>query len=307
MKRLVVPVGLALMLGGCGDGESFNEGAFEGPAEPATITLLVTDAPVDSVQEVNVEFAAISLRSTFGDPIELSLAPTGAVDLLQLQGGTTATLVAAAEVPPGSYTSFRLRVNASFDSVFDSFVVRNGGQIELEVPGGEFDVSGSLEFGEGQASSLVIDWDLRQSLTEPVGRPGLVLEPGVRLLDTAGSGSLTGTVADLLIDDTLNGDATCANDLVAGTGTAVYIYRGNVASPNDIQPGDVSPLTTATVSFDGSDYSYTVGFLEAGEYTAALTCQGLSDSPETDDDIEFASIVSRVAIVAGEATTQDFN
>lgn len=305
MKRFLIPVGL--VLAGCGSGgSSFNEPGFEPPAAPATVSLLVTDAPVDTVQAVNVEFAAITLQNALGDSIELPLAQTTAVDLLQLQGGTTATLVSASEVPPGSYTSFRLRVNASFDSIFDSFVVRNGGQIEIQVPGGEIDVAGNLQFAEGQSSSLVIDWDLRQSLTEPVGQPGLVLQPGIRLLNTANTGSLNGTVSDLLIDDTLNGDASCANDLVADTGNAVYVYEGRLESPDDIQPGDVAPLTTATVSFVDGAYRYSVGFLEAGDYTAAVTCQGLSDNPETNDDIEFAAIINSVTIVGGQATTQDF-
>ncbi len=304
MKRLFLPV--CFVLAGCSGGSSFNDPGFDAPAAPATVSLLVTDAPIDTVQEVNVQFAAISLQDALGNSIELPLAQTAAVDLLQLQGGTTATLVAAAEVPPGSYTAFRLRVNASFDSVFDSFAVRNGGQIEIEVPGGEIDVGGNLQFGEGQPSSLVIDWDLRQSLTEPVGRPGFVLQPGIRLLDTATSGSLAGNVSDLLIDDTLNGDATCANDLMADTGNAVYVYEGRQETPDDIQPGDISPLTTATVSFDGTGYRYAVGFLGAGEYTLALTCQGLSDDPETDDAIDFAAVINGVSIVGGQTTTQDF-
>ncbi|MEM9401013.1 MAG: DUF4382 domain-containing protein [Pseudomonadota bacterium] len=304
MKRFACV--FALALAGCGGGSSFNEPAFDAPAAPSTVTLLVTDAPIDTVQAVNVQFAAIALQDSLGNTVELPLATPDAVDLLQLQGGTTATLVGGAEIPPGSYTSFRLRVNASFDSVFDSFAVRNGGQIEIEVPGGEIDVPGSLQFAEGQSASLVIDWDLRQSLTEPLGQPGFVLQPGIRLLDTASSGSLSGTVSDLLIDDALNGDATCANDLMADTGNAVYVYDGTVEAPDDIQPGDVSPLTTATVSFDGARYAYSVGFLGAGNYTLALTCQGLADDPETDDAVEFALVLTDVSVEAGSTTMQNF-
>ncbi len=305
MKRLVVFA--PLFLAGCDNTASF---AFSDPAtenETGTVSLSVTDAPVDGVDEVRVVFAGITLQGPQVDPVTLPLASTEAIDLLRLQGGTTAPLVAATEVPTGNYTSFRLVVNAAFDSVFDSYVVRDGGQIEIEVPGGgQVDVSGGLGLSANQSLDIVIDWDLRQSLTEPAGQPGFVLQPQLRLLDTANSGSMAGSVSDLLIDDTLNGAATCDNDLAADTGTAVYLYSDVVEAPNDIQPADVSPLTTATVQFDGTAYRYSVGFLEVGSYTVALTCQGLADSPETDDDIEFASIITGVTVTAGQATTQDF-
>ena len=246
MKRLVFP--LALFLTACGDGASFNEPAFEPAPIPSTVTLLVTDAPLDTVQEVYVQFASITLVTAGGDTVDLPLAQTASIDLLRLQGGTTDTLVSVAEVPPGNYTSVRIRVNADFDGIFDSYVVRDGGQVEIQVPSQEFEVSGSLDVAAAVSRSFVIDWDLRQSLTEPAGQLGFVLNPQVRLLDVLSSGTLSGSVSDLLINDELNGSATCNNDLGRDVGNAVYLYSGNVATPNDIQPADVSPLATASVA-----------------------------------------------------------
>ncbi len=46
----------------------------------------------------------------------------------------------------------------------------------------------------------------------------------------------------------------------------------------------VLPYASAPVLFDGaSSYSYELGFIDAGNYTAALTCQ-LNDEPEQNDE-----------------------
>ena len=298
---------LALALAGCGGGSSIT-GEDEAPTF-GDISFTITDAPVDTVDEVWVQFTGVTLNPQGGAPIEVPFPSTVDIELLGLQGGTTATLVPPTTVPAGTYTWVRLAVNAEFDGVFDSYAVRDGGQIELRVPSGGssgLQVNGNLTVTQSQTTSFVLDWDLRQSLTDPAGQPGFILRPVIRVTSTTESGNLAGTVADSLLNDDLNGDATCANDLNLDTGNAVYVYPGTVESPDDMQNADVSPLVTGTVSFDGNDYRYSIAFLDPGEYTAAFTCQALNDDPETDDDVEFASVVTRVTIVNGETTVQDF-
>ena len=118
----------------------------------------------------------------------------------------------------------RLAVNAEFDNVFDSYAMKSTGEeeeIELRVPGGSQSglklVSG-FTVTEDQPTHLVIDWDLRKALTDPLGQPGYHLRPALRITDMALYGTLSGTVADALVMD-----ASCTNDLVAHTGNAVYI------------------------------------------------------------------------------------
>mgnify|MGYP006300609705 CR=1 FL=1 len=54
------------------------------------------------------------------------------------------------------------------------------------------------------------------------------------------------------------------------------------------------------------DYPYEVGYLEAGAYTAAVTCEAGSDDPATDTALDFVATAD-VAIEAGRTTVQDFD
>ena len=66
------------------------------------------------------------------------------------------------------------------------------------------------------------------------------------------------------------------------------------------------PLTSTAVTLSDDDvWTYTVGFLAAGSYTVAFTCQGSDDDPETDDDIVFVG-EANVEILPGSATGHDF-
>ena len=39
------------------------------------------------------------------------------------------------------------------------------------------------------------------------------------------------------------------------------------------------------------NYSYRIDYVSPGSYTLAFTCQGLTDQPDTDEDIEFRAFV----------------
>ena len=70
------------------------------------------------------------------------------------------------------------------------------------------------------------------------------------------------------------------------------------------------PVAIATVNTDASSdqSSYGLGYLEAGDYTLALTCLGHLDEPETDDDNEFSFLtVKEVTVAANEVTIANFD
>ncbi|MFQ5982912.1 MAG: DUF4382 domain-containing protein [Woeseiaceae bacterium] len=285
---------LLIFLAACG-------GGGEAPVDPTgIINISVTDAPIDEVTEVNVQFAGVTLKPQSGDEIEMIFDPPKDFDLLTLTGGMTAELLPDTRVPVGPYIWIRLAVNAEFDNVFDSYAVIPQGQVELRVPSGSQSglklVSG-FTVTQDQSTNMVIDWDLRKALTDPIGRPGLHLRPALRVTNMAVFGTLTGTVAEALVTDD-----SCTNDLGMDTGNAVYLYVGVVDTPGDIGDPDNEPFTTATVSQNESGaYVYEVNFLSVGEYTAAFTCQASDDDPEADDDIAFP--VSHVFTIEDGATT----
>ena len=106
-------------------------------------------------------------------------------------------------------------------------------------------------------------------------------------------------------------DASCSSaDTATGEGVAVYLYSGADVTPVDIDGTDPEPLTTANVvpkDDQSGDFSYEVGFLLAGDYTAALTCQAALDDPEVaDEELVFAQSANVVIDPADTPTVQDF-
>lgn len=288
--ELLAVTGVILLIAACGGsgGSAPTEPVI--PNQPATgiINIAITDAPVDEVSVVNVQFTAVTLKPSSGDEIEIIFDTPKDFDLLTLTGGMTAELLPDTVVPAGTYNWVRLAVNADFDNIFDSFAMTPTGEVELRVPSGSQNglklVSG-FTVSQDQPTSLVIDWDLRKALSDPAGKPGLHLRPALRVTNMAAYGTLSGSVAEALVTDD-----SCSNDLAAQTGNAVYIYNGMTDTPGDVADAENDPFMTATVTQDeAGDYTYEVNFLSIGEYTAAFTCQANGDDAEIDDDIVFSA------------------
>ena len=296
-RTLLVLLSSALAAAACGgsgspaDGEGF-------------LALGITDAPVDDVLEVNVQFTGVTLKPQSGDEIEIVFDTPKDIDLLSLTDGTTAEVLPSTALPAGRYNWVRLAVNAEFDSVFDSYAVLPTGQVELRVPSGSQNglklVSGFNVLANG-TTNLVIDWDLRKALSNPAGQPGLHLRPALRITDLAEFGTLAGVVDAALINA-----AECSNDVAADTGNAVYVHEGLAVTPGDIDDALAAPFATATVQQNqGGAYEYRVSFLPPGNYTAAFTCQASDDLVDNDDDIDF-SAAQDFAITDGVTTDVNF-
>lgn len=274
-----------LALSACGS--SGGGGSQDNGSATGILRIAITDAPVDDVSVVNVQFTGVTLKPESGDEIVINFDTPRDFDLISLTGGLTAELLSDTEVPAGAYNWVRLAVNAEFDNVFDSFAVIPTGMVELRVPSGSQSglklVSGFNVLAES-TTNVVIDWDIRRALSDPGGQPGLHLRPALRITNMAVYGTLSGVV-----DPTLVTADTCTNDPAMDTGSAVYVYRGVVDMPGDIGDALNDPFTTATVSQNtAGEYRYQVNFMPVGEYTAAFTCQASDDDPEIDDDIEFS-------------------
>jgi hypothetical protein len=281
-SRTSFVLGLLGLVAGCGGSGG------SGGEKTGFIAIGITDAPIDEVSAVVVEFTGVTLKPSSGDEITITFDTAKSFDLLTLTGGLTAELLRETEVPVGEYNWVRLAVNAEFDSVFDSYAMTPTGQVELRVPSGNNSglklVSG-FTVTQDQSTNLVIDWDLRKALSDPLGQTGIHLRPALRVTDMSAYGTLTGTVSDLLVND-----ESCTNDPAMGTGSAVYLYNGVVEVPGDIGDAVSETFTTATASQDESGtYVFEINFLSVGEYTAAFTCQASDDDPAIDDDIVFSA------------------
>ncbi len=71
----------------------------------------------------------------------------------------------------------------------------------------------------------------------------------------------------------------------------MYLYEGSDLDEATLADNGGSeentPYASTAVYFDDvNTYDFSLGFIAAGDYTAALTCNG-DDDPEADDEINF--------------------
>lgn len=304
MGRVLVLAFTTLIFYGCGGGS----GSAQTGDAMGTLNIALTDAAVDNVSEVWVEFTGVTLKPQSGDEMVVVFAAPKRINLLDLQNGKTEALLPDTTVQAGPYNWIRLAVNAEFDNVYDSYAMLNdGSQVELRVPSGSQSglklVSGFTVTAD-QSTNIVIDWDLRKALTNPAGQPGMHLRPALRITDMAEYGTLTGTVAESLI----TAGGCNAEGATEDSGNAVYVYVGATAVVVDIMDAETDPVATANVTQDANGiYRFEVAYLSVGNYTAAFTCQAEFDAPETDDDIQFSGVINDVSIVHGETRTIAFS
>lgn len=264
-----------------------------------TLTLSITDAPVDGADNVFVQISAIEIHASANNNITETFDPPKQIDLLALQGPVSETLIEGLTLEATSYQWIRLTVDTEND--LDTYIVINGANHELSIPSADQNglklVSGFNIPEDGEAN-FTIDFDLRKSVhtTGNGNNISYRLKPALRLIDNTRRGNVAGTVASTL----LAGPA-CTS------GNYVYIYEGDNIVPVDINNSDNGPLTTVPVVFnnDLSVYSYESDFLAPGDYTVALTCQGDDDDPESQDGIEFIN-PANITITANSTSSHDF-
>jgi hypothetical protein len=296
---------VAALIGACGGGD--NGGGT------GTVTLRITDAPVDSsaVTSVTVQFSAIELQGEGGrinfyyceDPVNSANDPVvstspcvkpkpNKIDLLQLNSGLSEVLLDGQTVPAGRYNWIRLGVDTG--GAMDSYIVVSASPYELTIPSGDQTglklIRGFIVPAGGHAD-FTIDFDLRKSV-HVTGTGEHLLRPTLRIVDNTQVGRIVGMVAESLV--------------TAGCSPAVYVFTGAGVTPDDIDGAPAEPVTTATVKFDGSVYRYTAAFLEEGPYTVAFTCQALADDPATSDDAVTFSGAADVTVSANATTVHNF-
>jgi len=300
----------AVVLAGCG-------GSGSAPSESATtgfLSLSVSDGPIGSAEKVCITFDEIELKSGSETTVftrDPDVDPPWKINLLDYQEGNAAPLLMQKEVTAGDYQWVRLGVVAerglsggADDTGGEdcdgeaSYIVmggEGGGTYNLYVPSGAETglklVSGFTVPVNG-SPNFTAEFDLGKSITAPPGlAPDVKMRPVIRLVNNIEVGTLTGTVH---------------NDLAIADGCDPWVYVfNNTVTPNGIEDGveDADdPIATTMVkqqeNGNGSmTWNYTVGFLLAGDYKAAFTCNNADFEPAAGLE---------APITAGVTTTVDF-
>ena len=312
MKHYIALAAATALLSACGGGSDSNT-----PPQTGDVAFSITDAPADDLEQVHLTIEGVSLKPADGDKLYLELDQPLIVDnLLDLQGSLSTVILPSTEVPAGRYNWVRLHVRSGLDNTY--VVDDMSGQYPLYVPGQQNSdnkvrhvqlVSGFVVPVGGEVN-FTLDVDLRRAITKPTNKNYYLLRPAIRMVDNSTVGTISGTISDSLITD-----ESCTSVMEADTleGNAVYLYREFDAVTGDIyldaqgEPVDTTnPLTTANVFYDGDtdSYTYEIGFVPAGEYTVAFTCQALDDNPENDDSLIFPAS-RNVSLAADETEIAD--
>lgn len=265
-----------------------------------SLSVAVTDTPVDGLSSVVVAFTGIELMGPAG-MVNYPLASEQSINLLTLQGTEDFTLLANQPVPAGNYQWMRLDIDPSHSYV----VTQSGAEYPLSIPSGSetgLKLVSGFTVAQGSLSSFVIDFNLRQSLTESNqgGTTTYSLTPALRIVNQLEVGQISGSVSSNLVIGSTPISAT-------GCDPAVYVYQGTgltLEGYDAVVSGGTMPLTSATLSLDSSTgtYVYTVGFLAPGTYTLTVTCAGDDVTGGTFVDVTPAT----ATVTAGQTTNVNF-
>lgn len=308
LKRSVSILAFALLLASCGNSSNMGTGT-------GALTLRVTDAAVDSALHVYIQFHGLEIQSASGmrttlyycqDPMDATKTVVSAtacstppapkqLDLLALTGGQADFLLNGYVLPAGHYDWIRLMVDTA--DPHDSYIVDSGNaDHELTIPSGSetgLKLNRGIDVAAGGHADFTIDFDLRKSV-HVTGAGEYMLRPTLRLVNSALTGSIAGTVNPLLATAT-------------GCTPAVYVFTGAGVTPDDIDGTPADPVTTALVKLDigSGEYRYQAAFLEVGDYTVAYTCQAAADDPAVSDTLVFTGTAT-VPVTANSTTPHNF-
>jgi hypothetical protein len=153
----------ALAAGACDDSPS-------SPSPTSTLTIMLTDAPIDAVQQVNIFFTGVTVKPS-GQSVqrlELQLTPNP-VDLLTLD--TQVVALATGVVPAGDYEFIQIEIDPVRSSVMEDGVAK-----PVQTPSSEIKVLGGFTVDEATGANVTLDFDAEKSLL-PLGNGNWLLKP----------------------------------------------------------------------------------------------------------------------------------
>ena len=311
--RILLVATSAALLAACGS----SDGDGGGEAQTGFLKVGVTDAPVDMAAAVVVKFTGVELKPQGGPAFSIDFATPKSLDLIQLQGEDRALLLDGEEILAGEYEWMRLKVEADPDVAGDSYLQleQSGAECEMRIPSGDqtgLKLIRGFTIGAGTTTDFTIDFDLRKSIVAPPGQTTIVntcdnqafmLKPVLRIVDNLRVGTIAGDVDPNLIA------TQCAGSDQEPYPGNVYLFGpipigGNV-TPDDYDgvandPKGDDALTSAMV--DPDTFRYTIGFVPAGNYRVAYTCD--LDDTEIDGDAEFVPPAGITVTVAPNAAQE---
>ena len=140
------------------------------PSGNTNLRLMLTDAPIEGLEKVNVYFTSVTVKPVGKPSEELTLQlQENPVDLLTLDDKVVG--FAAGVVTPGDFEFIHINIDES-----KSFIVVNGAQRPLRVPSEEIKILGGFKVDETQVTTLTLDFDAQASIVT-LGNSEFLLKP----------------------------------------------------------------------------------------------------------------------------------
>jgi len=291
-SKLSVLLLTSLLLAGCsGDGPDLS-------TNTASLTLTITDAPIDEANAVWIKFTGIELKPESDNPFSINFNTPQLINLMALQGSDFAFLLENKGISSGTYNWMRLKLDAQSDAMDSYIELSNGNQYPLYIPSGNeigLKLNQSFTIPHNGNLDLTIDFDLRKSIVAQQSG-NYILKPSLRLLHTDNTGHIKGTIST----------TTLQHSLCTGTDYAIYAYEGENITPDDVDGLGEEPITTSLVHIDSqSRYAYNLGFLDEGLYTVTFTCNASDDTPSNSETLNYIGTIN-ATVTAGATANYNF-
>lgn len=284
------------------------------------LNLEITDAPADdaSIQGVFITVAEVKVDGKSYEGFQGKQT----IDIMAYQRGETKAL-GLAELEAGTYSNITLVLDTETDADGNSpgcYVLTTDNEKEDLAASGqsslEISSQHAISIAEDASSSIVLDFDLRKSVQYESSSSSEAtfsfvsqneLNASLRAVDVEASGTIEGSFDSSLFEDP---------DKVV-----IYAYAKGTFDKDAETQGEANgeiafenAITSSAAVKSGSTYSYTLSFLEEGEYEICLVSYQQDDDGSASFDGFLstslsldASVTSEVSVSAGLASTLSLN
>ena len=164
-----------------------------------------------------------------------------------------------------------------------NYVVDASGTKQLKVPSNVLKL-GAFTIEPTSKQSMVVEFGLQQSMTYNPGPDRYILKPrGVRIVAVDQAALVTGNIDHAA----LQANEACSALELGGTAGNVYLYTGHGNDPTTLadnfdetiattENGLIAPFASASLMNE----SFSLSYLEAGDYTLAVSCNETADDAD---------------------------
>ena len=311
VSSLAVATLVACSDSGSSVGSDSNGEGNASAASTGTLSVNITDAPIDNVTSVIIAFSGVHVRQAGeqGSWLRYELETIRQIDLLTLTGPVSEPLLSGVDIPAGTYDEIRLIIedgSAPGGDFYNTYLETSDGATEaLFVPSGTssgLKLKNPFVVTAGGNISLTIDMDLSKSVLK-TGRGAYHLRPVLRVVDDTQYGHISGSI------EAVNIEENCPRpDSVA----KVYLYAAGEEPVEMSEGSSVIATSPLTLNEETGMFDYSIGFVETGEYVLALTCDGDLDDPLTEENTEEETLVSfietaNIVVELGSTVAAEFD